>query len=331
MVSFSLARLVAVASAFLVLPKITAVPTNVTALTGLGEEARNVLARATPAPPHWVIYGDAFVSGTTGPPDVSVVTGYNVFILGFYLVEGPWDKVYEWTTLTAAQRTAVKAQYAAAGVKVMISAFGSSDQPTTSNINPVTMATTIANFVVEYDLDGVDVDYEDFPAFDGGTGSGENWLISFTTQLRTILPQGQYIITHAPVAPWFSPNIWGGGGYLKVNEEVGSLIDWYNVQFYNQGTAEYTTCAGLLTASSTTWPGSALFQIGASGVPLSKLVIGKPAGTGYANNGFMDAATLAGCVATAKSEGWTGGAMVWEYPGAAAAWIQTVRGTAWPV
>lgn len=111
-------------------------------------------------------------------------------------------------------------------------------------------------------ISGIDVDYEDTTSFNGGTGDGETWLINFTTQLRTLLPQGTYILTHAPLAPWFSPSIWGGGGYLKVHESVGSLIDWYNVQFYNrvflclsfhdsfladaesiliEGTSEYTT------------------------------------------------------------------------------------------
>lgn len=28
----------------------------------------------------------------------------------------------------------------------------------------------------------------------------------------------------------FSPNAWGGGGYLKVHASVGNLIDWYNIQ-----------------------------------------------------------------------------------------------------
>ncbi|KAJ7708680.1 glycoside hydrolase [Mycena rosella] len=328
MVAFPLAHLAAVASAFLFVARVSSVPTNATAMDGLGQQARDILARATPAAPHWVVYGDQYVSGTTGPPPVSDVTGFNVFMLSFLLIEGAWDKAYEWTTLTAAERTTVKSQYAAAGIKLMVSAFGSTDVPTSSRADPIALATTMANWVVQYGLDGIDVDYEDFNAFDAGDGSAEQWLISFTTQLRTILPLGQYIITHAPVAPWFAPNLWGGGGYLKVNTAVGNLIDWYNIQFYNQGATEYTTCANLLTTSSTTWPNTALFQIAASGVPLSKLVIGKPSASG---GGFMTAATLGGCVATAKSQGWTGGAMVWEWPGAAAAWIQTVRGSAWPV
>ncbi|KAJ6518858.1 glycoside hydrolase family 18 protein [Mycena sanguinolenta] len=325
-----LAYLVVVVSAFLVFSPVNTVPTDPTALEGLGQQARDILARATPAAPHWVIYSDKFVSGVTGPPPVADVTGFNVFLLSFLLIEGAWDKAEEWTTLSAADRATIKAQYAAAGIKVMVSAFGSDDVPTSTNVDPIAMANTMGNWVIEFGLDGIDVDYEDFNAFDAGDGKAEEWLISFTTQLRTILPQGQYIITHAPVAPWFSPNIWGGGGYLRVNEAVGSLIDWYNVQFYNQGVSEYTTCTGLLTASSSTWPESALFQIGANGVPLSNLVIGKPA-NGDANSGFMDAATLATCVAQAKNEGWTAGAMAWEWPDAAASWISSVRGSAWPV
>ena len=43
-------------------------------------EARDILARAAPAQaaPHFVVYGDKFVSGTTGPPPVSQITGFNV-------------------------------------------------------------------------------------------------------------------------------------------------------------------------------------------------------------------------------------------------------------
>ncbi|KAI0705198.1 glycoside hydrolase family 18 protein [Cytidiella melzeri] len=305
-----------------------AAPSN---LDGLDKQARDILARATPVAPHFVVYGDEYVSGTTGPPAASKITGFNVFALSFLLLEGAWDKAEEWTTLTAAQRTTVKSQYSAAGIKLIVSAFGSTDVPTSTGADPVATANTFAAWVKQYDLDGIDVDYEDFNAFDAGTGAAESWLISFTQQLRTQLPVGQYILTHAPVAPWFSTGIWGGGGYLKVHSEVGSLIDWYNVQFYNQGTTEYTTCAGLLTTSSSTWPNSALFQISASGVPLSKLVIGKPATSSDASNGYMSTSTLASCVSQAKNKGWTGGVMVWEFPDAASSWITAVRASSWPV
>lgn len=98
---------------------------------------------------------------------------------------------------------------------------------------------------------------------DSGNGKAEEWIISFTTQLREQLPVGKYIVTHArtclsffspylreydtqppsALAPWyptilpwvargcslfsrFAPKRWGGGGYLKVHKNVGSIIDW---------------------------------------------------------------------------------------------------------
>ncbi|TRM65612.1 glycoside hydrolase family 18 protein [Schizophyllum amplum] len=308
-----------------------AAPLNETAFDGLDQRARDILARATPVAPHFVVYGDTTSTTSTGPPPVADIAGFNVYAMSFLILAGAWDKAYEWTTLTADERAAVKAQYAAAGIKLIVAVFGATDVPTTTGADPIATANTMAAWVKEYDLDGIDVDYEDFGAFDKGDGSGEAWLVSFTTQLRTQLPVGDYILTHAPVAPWFSPSKWGGGGYLAVNEQVGDLIDWYNIQFYNQGTTEYTTCDSLLKTSSSTWPGSALFEIIASGVSPEKLVIGKPATSGDANNGYIAPATLAQCLETAKAAGWTAGAMSWQYPNAASEWITTVRSLSWPV
>ncbi|KAF9530434.1 glycoside hydrolase [Crepidotus variabilis] len=309
-----------------------AAPSNITT-TGSGN-TRNATThgvQAAPAAPHWVVYADSY-DGTTGPPAASAIKGYNVFNLAFLILAGAWDKAQEWTTLTDAQRASVKSQYAAAGIKLVVSVFGSTDIPTTTGADPIATANSMAAWVKKYNLDGIDVDYEDFDAFDAADGRAENWLISFTKQLRTQLPQGQYILTHAPVAPWFSPVAFGkGGGYLKVHQQVGNLIDWYNIQFYNQGASEYTSCASLLTTSSNTWPQTAVFQIAANGVPLDKIVIGKPGIASDASNGFVSTSTLAGCLSQAKAKGWNGGAMVWEYSHAPASWIKTVRGSSWPV
>lgn len=136
---------------------------------------------------------------------------------------------------------------------------------------------------------------------------------------------------NAALAPWFADvSKWPGGGMLLVDKKVGSLLDFYNVQFYNQGTTEYTTCDGLLTASSSTWPNTALFQIIAAGVASDKLLIGKPGTTADATNGYTDVITLAGCVSQAVGQGWKGGVMAWQFPDVGSAWIETVRGIAFP-
>ncbi|KAK0188963.1 glycoside hydrolase [Armillaria mellea] len=278
-------------------------------------------ASTVPSPPHFVIYGDKWVPSLTGPPPVSEIRGYNVFALSFLLVSGPFDKAKEWTQLTAAQRSTIKAQYAAAGIKLIVSVFGSTDKPTSSGADPTAM-----------DKHNGSVGQADFKAVDTGDGQAEDWIIAFTKQLRRQLPQGEYILTHAPVATWFSPHKYGGGAYRTVHTAVGSSIDWYNVQFYNQGTTEYTTCTGLLTTSSSNSPQTALFQIASSaGVPLSKLVIGKPGTNSDASNGYMSVSTMASCLKTAHSLGWNAGVSVWEFPDVAATWIQAVRALAFPL
>ena len=58
-------------------------------------------------------------------------------------------------------------------------------------------------------------------------------------RLRQIIPQ--HIVTHAPQAPYFSSTSYKNGAYVTVNQKVGNLIDFYNVQFYNQGDTTYDT------------------------------------------------------------------------------------------
>ena len=64
----------------------------------------------------------------------------------------------------------------------------------------------MAAWILEYDLDGADVDYEDFNAIDAGDGKAEAWLTTFTQAMRAQLPQGQYILTHARRSPSFPLN-----------------------------------------------------------------------------------------------------------------------------
>ena len=60
-----------------------------------------------------------------------------------------------------------------------------------------------------------------------GNGAAEKWVTTFTQTLRKTLPQGQYILTHAPLAPWLAPNHqFAAGAYVTINKDVGSLIDW---------------------------------------------------------------------------------------------------------
>lgn len=115
-----------------------------------------------------------------------------------------------------------------------------------------------------------------------------SWIVELQMELRNLLPS-PYIISHAPVAPWFtSANDYSDGSYVSIHQQVGDSIDFYSVQFYNQGPDQYVSCETLITDSGSEWPSTSVFEINShAGVPLDKIVIGKPLEPGSASNGYV--------------------------------------------
>lgn len=87
-------------------------------------------------------------------------------------------------------------------------------------------------------------------------GTGEAWLIDFQRKLRQILPN--HIITHAPQAPYFDKDFYKNGAYFNVHKAVGDTIDFYNIQFYNQGSNRYDTYETLFLTSGSNFPGTSV-------------------------------------------------------------------------
>jgi chitinase len=99
-----------------------------------------------------------------------------------------------------------------------------------------------------------------------------------------------HLISHAPQAPYFSTTQYRNGGYITVNKQVGTTIDFYNVQFYNQGGTTYDSYDALFKVSIGWSTGTAVKQMIDAGIPSNKIVVGKPAtpsdasNTGFVNN-----------------------------------------------
>ena len=56
------------------------------------------------------------------------------------------------------------------------------------------------------------------------------------------------------------------------------MIDWYNVQFYNQGDTNYDSYELLfIDAKYGEWNGTSVKQIMDLGIPKEKIIVGKPA------------------------------------------------------
>jgi chitinase len=104
------------------------------------------------------------------------------------------DQVAAWTQLSAQERTDILETYHDAGVLITVSVGGATDTPTTDGVDPAAAAMTAAQFVKDFLLDGVDVDYEDTQAL--FNGDAVQWLITYTRTLRAALPAGS-VMSHA--------------------------------------------------------------------------------------------------------------------------------------
>lgn len=65
-----------------------------------------------------------------------------------------------WTKKAKEERTAILNAYHAKKIMLMFAALGSGDAATTNGVNATQFGIDAANFMREYDLDGVDLRYE---------------------------------------------------------------------------------------------------------------------------------------------------------------------------
>jgi chitinase len=83
--------------------------------------------------------------------------------LAFLVSDGaptPSSQADQWQQMDASKRADVKASYAQAGIKLIVSVGGETEHPTTDGRDAKDTASKVAQWVKDYDLDGVDVDYE---------------------------------------------------------------------------------------------------------------------------------------------------------------------------
>ena len=105
--------------------------------------------------------------------------------LGFLLSDGPHDQAAAWAALDPDTRRSLKDAYSRAGIAVVVSAFGETDSPAGSGVDPAALAQAMANWVIAYGMDGIDVDWEETALARARAGVGEQWLVTFTQVLRT--------------------------------------------------------------------------------------------------------------------------------------------------
>lgn len=113
-------------------------------------------------------WGNDFVAGL-GVPGYANKNPYNYYALSFWLTSGPVDLVLVWAQAskyfswigndTQVIQKKFKKAYNDAGKRILISAFGATEFPTTEGKQPVKTANDFADFVLANNLDGVDIDW----------------------------------------------------------------------------------------------------------------------------------------------------------------------------
>jgi hypothetical protein len=128
----------------------------------------------------------AIAQGLAVPGYTTTTLPFNYIALAFWTYAGgPVDAALVWSNLiyymgagvfgdnNTEIQTNLKQKYADAGIKLIVSAFGATENPTSAGYDVYDCAKKLAEFVNDNNLDGVDIDWEDTPAFLKGDGSGE--------------------------------------------------------------------------------------------------------------------------------------------------------------
>jgi len=280
-----------------------------------------------------VIYIDYEIINWNAPEQTVLAAsnaGFNVIILAFWLsATGATDMAQAWAGVDQnTQQQTMQTIHNNGGI-VLVSFGGSTDTP--YGRDAYTLGTNVGNWAVQNNLDGVDFDLENFNGgFTAGNMDGPTtiqWVATITNACRNVIGNQRYI-SHAPQAPYFGPignsGTWVGsnGGYTGVYAQASS-IDFFNVQFYNQGPNCYVDYNGLFTSSCGDFPLTSIGEIYKGGIPLNKIVCGKYTNQGEASNGWVDPSTLGGWFRTAPY-GWNTGIMGWEWNNDAQGWLQAI-------
>jgi len=244
--------------------------------------------------------------------------GYNLILLAFHVSGRPQYASSVWQGLGATTQKTVATYIHNKGGRIVVSAGGAEDVPYGST-SGTAYGTAVANFAKSNNLDGVDFDLENFGGNFATAGMSTSqtvqWVADATNAARNILGANA-IITHAPQTPYFGANHGFGDGYTKIYKLAPS-INFLLVQFYNND-GGLTSFSSIFSSDT----GGAVIEIANAGIPLNKIVVGKPVNSDD-GSGWVAPATLHSYFQQAQSQyGWTGGVMGW-------AWHDQTTNTNW--
>lgn len=114
-----------------------------------------------------------------------------------------------------------------------------------NDVNDVSGLVDQVAHVIRNGVNGVDIDYEDDNGFKPGGYPGITFLIDLTNRLAQNLRQGQDIITHAPLPPYFDRQGGFENAYTEICQAAGDNISGFNCQVFNNSSYDESAVPGV--------------------------------------------------------------------------------------
>jgi hypothetical protein len=112
-----------------------------------------------------------------------------------------------------------------------MNAFSNEQPVSTLKLDPSAMATNIISLLLDTQLDGVSIDFEDFHSVIDGTASA--WLLTLLSGLRKGLPSSLIVLQ---IHPTFLNKI-----ALLKSATINSYVDLYVLKYHSMIKADYNT------------------------------------------------------------------------------------------
>ena len=248
------------------------------------------------------------------------------------------DTIANWMTFTPEQRSSLRTKIENNGMKLMASFGGATSFPNgfekilntqLTYSNPEKLANDLVNFCYDYNIPGIDLDIENFPTTTEypDTSALVTYVGSLSNYIKNLSQTkfGYFIlVSHAPQSPYFNNNTYGYL-YNNIEKSYGAYIDFYNIQYYNQGD-NYTNYTQIFLNDQLYF--ASVYELINASIPSNKIIVGKGTKEETYSGGYVPLYdinniknTMAGYVESTKYDGnqqiiqWNaqGGIMVWLY------------------
>lgn len=197
-------------------------------------------------------------------------------------------------------RKIIKQFYQAAGVKLLVNAFGSNERPVDAKLDAADCASKLVAFLDDYGLDGANIDFQD-----GISGDAIEWLTRFTLSVPVNATR-QYIFSHSVDIDYFDQAQYPTGDYSLIEKAVGKNINFYNIRYVSPK-ANFTNYKEIFTMGTLS-----VAKLAKRGISLNKIIISKP--SLYNSSGYVPPSRLIYHFRKANAQlGWWGGASFSPY------------------